>query len=60
MATTKKGDFIGYSEVGIDQAIQNALQKAGEHSHFEVIETRGSQIGEDKRQYEATIIAFLD
>ncbi|ARG96315.1 hypothetical protein [Legionella micdadei] len=60
MATTKKGDYIGYSDAGINEAIQNALKKAGEHSYFEVIETRGSQIGEDKRQYEATITAFLD
>lgn len=60
MAIVKKGDYIGYSDSGIDEAIENALQQAGEHAYFEVIETRGSQIGDSKRQYQATITAFLD
>lgn len=60
MIRVKKGDYIGYSDSGIDEAIENALRQAGEHAYFEVIETRGSQIGESKRHYQATITAFLD
>lgn len=59
MKTIKTGEYTGYSNSGIDDAIQNALQKAGEHTHFEIIETRGSQIGENKRHYQVTITAFL-
>lgn len=60
MIATKSGDYIGYSTSGIDEAIQNALQKAGDHNHFEIVETRGSQIGEDERHYQATITAFFE
>lgn len=58
MKTKDKGEYTGYSDSGIDEAIQNALRKAGEHTHFEIIETRGSQIGENKRHYQVTITAF--
>ena len=60
MITIKKGDFVGYSDAGIDEAIQQALKQAGEHTRYEVIETRGSQIGDNKTQYQVTIIAFFD
>ncbi len=60
MAAIKIGDYIGHSDLGIHEAIQNALQKVGEHTHFEVIETLGSQIGQDKPEYRVTITAFLD
>lgn len=58
MNTTNTGEFTGYSDSGIDEAIQHALQQAGEHSHFEIIETRGSQIGDNTRHYQVTITAF--
>jgi dodecin len=60
MITTKTGEFIGYSNSSIDEAIKNALQKAGEHSYFEVIETLGSHLGEGIRHYQVTIAAFFD
>lgn len=60
MTTTKKVDFIGYSDSGIDEAIQNALQQAGEHTRYEVVETCGSQVGDNKTQYQVTITAFFD
>ena len=60
MIITKTGDYIGYSESGIDDAIANALSKAGDCKRVEVIETRGSQIGEDQRQYQVTLAAFME
>ena len=58
MTKKKLGEFTGYSELGIDEAIQDALLKAGEYTRIEVIETRGSQIKEDSRQYQVTITTF--
>ncbi|WP_028389431.1 dodecin domain-containing protein [Legionella fairfieldensis] len=60
MITIKKGDYTGYSDSGIDEAVQNALQKAGKHTHFEIIETRSSQIEKNTRHYQATVTAFFD
>ena len=60
MITTKTGDYTGYSTSGIEEAIQNALLKAGDHNRYEIIETRGSQIGDNERHYHVTITAFLD
>lgn len=57
---TKIGEYTGYSDSGINEAIQNALQKASEHKHIEIIETRSSQTGEDKRYYQVTISTFSD
>ncbi|MCL9684454.1 dodecin family protein [Legionella maioricensis] len=47
--------FTGFSESGIDDAIQNALDNAGNPIHFEVIETRGSRDNDAYRQYQATL-----
>lgn len=58
--TVKTGDYTGYSTCDLEQAIQNALEKAGAPAYFEVIETRGSQIGEEERHYHVTITAFSD
>ncbi|CEG55666.1 dodecin domain-containing protein [Legionella fallonii] len=41
--------FTGNSELGIDEAIKNALDNAGNPSHFEVLETQGSR--DDKACY---------
>lgn len=60
MTTNTKKEYTGHSETGIAEALQNALREVGEHKRFEVIETRGSQIGEDKTQYQVTIAAFFD
>ncbi len=54
----KIGDFTGYSDCGIDEAIQDALDKAGEYAHVEVVETRGSHIKGDHRQYQVTLTTF--
>jgi len=47
--------FTGNSELGIDEAIQNALDNAGNPSHFEVIETQGSRDDKSYRFYQATL-----
>lgn len=39
--------FTGNSELGIDEAIQNALDNAGNPSHYEVLETQGSRDNKD-------------
>ncbi|CEK09391.1 hypothetical protein [Legionella hackeliae] len=57
---TKTGDFTGSSDAGINEAIQNALSKAGQHTRIKIIETRSSQIGEDKRYYQVLISTFAD
>ncbi|WP_152571537.1 dodecin domain-containing protein [Legionella norrlandica] len=51
-------DFTGFSESGIDDAIQNALKKAGDPVHFEVIETLSSQGNQSDRQYQVTLKTF--
>ena len=60
MTLIKKGDFTGFSNSCIEEALNNALQKVGEHSRFEVIETLGSVVDENKPQYQITIRAFFD
>ncbi|MBA2710680.1 MAG: hypothetical protein H0U57_08835 [Tatlockia sp.] len=60
MTTIKKGDFTGFSNSCIADALDNALQKVGEHTYFEIIETRGSFTIENKPHYQITIIAFFD
>ena len=58
MIRMKAGDFTGYSTAGIDDAIQDALAKAGDHVRIEVVETRGSQVKNDVSQYQATLAVF--
>ncbi|HAT9718996.1 TPA: hypothetical protein JBD64_14470 [Legionella pneumophila subsp. pneumophila] len=53
-------DFTGFSESGIDDAIQNALKKAGNPTHFEVVETLGSQDRQSDRRYQATLKTLSD
>ena len=60
MTIKKTRDYTGYSDESIDEAVQNALQKAGEHSRFEVIETRGSQLNDNKRHYQIMLTTFSD
>lgn len=48
-------DFVGFSESGIDDAVQNALENAGNPMHYEVVETLGSQNNKTRRQYQVTL-----
>ncbi|QRN02535.1 hypothetical protein GH742_00830 [Legionella sp. MW5194] len=59
MTTVKPNDFTGYSESGLDDALAQALQKAGEYQRVEVIETRSSHTTDDKT-YQVTITAYTD
>ncbi|WP_133130680.1 dodecin domain-containing protein [Legionella yabuuchiae] len=59
MITKKIGDFTGISTSGISEAIKNALEKAGEHSRFEVIETTAQGSGTN-RQYQVTLSTYND
>jgi len=54
----KTNDYTGYSEQGIEEAIKNAMLKAGEHDDVEVIETIGAQDRMEQRQYQATVKAI--
>lgn len=47
--------FIGFSDLGINDAIQNALNNAGNPLHFEIVETLGSGDNNDFRQYQAIL-----
>lgn len=48
-------DFVGLSEYGIDDAVQNALEKAGNPLNYEVVETLGFLNNNTKRQYQVTL-----
>ncbi len=54
------GYYTGYSQSGIDEAIENALQQAGEHSRCEIIETMGSQNHLDQKHYQVTVSTYID
>lgn len=53
-------DYTGYSEASLDEAIADALQKADDHNHFEVIETRSSRFPDNKCHYHVTLTTFCD
>ncbi|ASQ47279.1 hypothetical protein [Legionella clemsonensis] len=56
----KTGDYTGSSDAGISEAIANALSKAGEHATIEIVETRSSQVGEDKRFYQVLLSTYAE
>jgi flavin-binding protein dodecin len=56
----KIGEYTGFSELGINEAIQNALQKASEYIRVEVIETQSSWISEEKRSYQVIVSTFAN
>lgn len=58
MTTIKRGDFTGFSNLNFKEAVQNALQNAGEYTHFEIIETLGSKISESQSSYQVTLAIF--
>ena len=41
MNAIKSGDFTGFSNTSINEAFQNALEKAGDPPRFSVVETIG-------------------
>ena len=51
-------DYTGYSDSCIEEAIQDALEKAGDYVRVEVIETRGSKAKGLSRQYQVTLTTF--
>jgi flavin-binding protein dodecin len=51
-------DYTGYSKESLDEAIIDALQKAGKPTHFEVIETRSSHLPDNNCQYSVTLTAI--
>ncbi len=55
---SKSNDYTGYSNTGINEAIKDALEKAGKTKKVAVIETRGSQIKGEKRHYQVTLAAY--
>lgn len=59
MKTKKPGDFIGYSNSGIHDAVQNALEEAGDPTRFKIIETSCRHDEDDERHYHA-MVATLD
>ena len=55
MTTITTEEYTGYSELSIDEAITDALEKVGKHRRVKVIETRSSQQGENQSQYQVTL-----
>ncbi|MCA0403586.1 MAG: dodecin domain-containing protein [Proteobacteria bacterium] len=55
-----KGDYTGYSQKGLQEAIQDALAKVESFSHFEVVETKSTQQDEKSRLYQVIITAFFN
>jgi flavin-binding protein dodecin len=60
MDTKKFGEFTGYSNASIHDAIKNALAKAGEPSRFSIVETFGMHIKEREKEYQVLLRAFQD
>ena len=58
MTIKKVSDFTGHSTSGIDDAIKDALAKAGDYQRVEIIETRGSQTAGAQSCYQVTIATF--
>ena len=54
------GCYIGYSSHGMSEAIEDALQQAGEHTRCEVVESIGSQDNQDQKQYQVTVTTYID
>ena len=55
MTDIKDKDYTGFSELSIDDAVLDALKKAGKHERVEVIETRSSQQLKKKSEYHVTL-----
>ena len=55
MNTIKSGDFTGFSNTSMNEALQNALEKAGDPPRFSVVETFGVHITEQEKQYQVVV-----
>lgn len=55
-----KGEFKGYSDTGIDEAIEQAKQQAGDQQRLVVVETLGKSSHQDNNQYEVTLKAISE
>lgn len=60
LISKKIGYFTGYSTSNLHEAVQNALEKAGEHKRFEVVESCSIKAPENERQFEVTLSTFHD
>ncbi len=55
------GEFVGYSENCINDAIKNAMDQAGEQQRLVVVETLGeSNHRLEKSQYKVTLKAIAE
>lgn len=54
----KTGQYTGVSSRGINEAIEDALQKADQYAVVEVVETVSSQVGKDKPYYSVLVNTF--
>jgi flavin-binding protein dodecin len=51
-------DYTGHSDSCFKDALNKALQQAGNPHHYEIVETRGSIFDESNSHYQITIAAF--
>lgn len=56
----KKDDWIGSSQISLDDAIDNALAAAGDHLDIAVVETKSSQTLPHKRHYEVRVVTYSE
>ncbi|MFC3908233.1 hypothetical protein ACFORL_03980 [Legionella dresdenensis] len=59
MTAIKTEDHTGYSDTSLQDALQEALNKAKEYNQLMVVETRSSQMANDKRQYQVTLTTYM-
>ena len=55
MPTIKEKDYTGFSHSSIEDAVTDALEKAGKPERVEVIETRSSKQSQKKSEYHVTL-----
>lgn len=60
MTPVKPTDFTGYSDSGLDDALTQALQQAGDYHRVEVVETRSSHTSDRHKSYQVTITTYQD
>lgn len=60
MITTKIKDYTGYSTFGLTEAIHNALEKANNPQHVQVIETRSSQNSNNLGHYQVILTTSIE
>ena len=60
MKMKNTGEFVGYSDTGIEDAIEKAKEQAGEQQRFVVVETLGESSHQDKNKYKVTLKASAE